>query len=130
MAMMREIWLAQKAIQNLEGLRDNMRRNAQGYKDALANSRPAADVLINIQKDVVQYIKRIKWMEDITDDTARQAHLKAGIEALGVTDVAEIATDYQECKAAAQNLNQATELTITQRADQLLSGLDAHDQVW
>lgn len=130
MAMIREILLAQQAVQNLTGLRNDMRKNAQLYKDTLADGRPAADVLTIVQKDVQQYIKRIQWMEDIAGNPTKQAHLKAGIEALGVTDVSEVATDYNECKAAAQNLNLVTESTIVQRADQLLTDLEAHDRIW
>ena len=130
MAMIREIIFAIDTVRNLEGMRIDMRNNAQGYKDSLIFGKTPAGVLLVIQGDIIQYIKRIKWQEDITADAALRARLKSGIEALGVTSADEIQTDYNELKSAAQNLNKTTESTIEQRADQLLSDLSEHFRVW
>ena len=130
MATMEEVMMAWHTIRNIEGLRDDMRKNAERYKAMLLNNRTAADVLAVLQGDVTQYIKRIKLQEDILDAPARRARLITCMSAIGITDLSSVSSVYNGLKTAAQALNQTTEADIDAKSDQLLANVAAGDRVF
>jgi hypothetical protein len=61
MATFDQIALALQLVQNLQGLKRDMRANATGYKRQLAAGKVTADVGDVAARDASEYLRRLDW---------------------------------------------------------------------
>src|SRR3989304_6748742 len=116
MATFEEYKLAADAAHNLEGLRRDMRSNANGYIRDL-NNRSLTELATVMTQDANEYLRRIGWVTRLTGDATLRAKLVNGLTALGLT-VTEGQNSVAELRTAAQNLRdvvKTTSLDITAR---------------
>ena len=132
MATLEEYALARDTIQNLEGLRRDMRRNALGYKADNATGRVSlAQLAVIINQDAAEYLRRLGW-QDRVDSLSIRLKLSNGLSALSVT-IQEVRGAVAELKAAATVLRDAAKMTtaeIDMAADSVLNSVTAHERVW
>ena len=128
-----EYTLARDTIQNLESLRRNMRRNAQGYQADLTSGRVPFDQLVVVMgQDAQQYLRRLAWQDTLAADGVKRTKLATGLTAMGLVP-AEIVDVIVELKAAANTLSSApkgTPADARDAADALLASVAEHAMVW
>ena len=132
MATLEEHALARDTIQNLEGLRRDMRRNALGYKTDTASGRvPLAQLAIVIGQDATEYLRRLGWQDRVDTGTIR-VKLSNGLSALSVTiqDVLGAVTELRAATIALRNAPKMTTVEIDAAADGVLNSITAHELVW
>lgn len=131
MATIEELSMAQRALQNLVGLRLDMRDNARQYIADNSNGRVSDTKIVEIATgDIFNYRKRIKWMSDIIANQARRLKLKSGFEALGLTSINDVAVDFQQLIAATDALELIDISNIVEKSNDLLNNLQAFDGIW
>ena len=132
MATLEEYALARDTIQNLEGLRRDMRRNALGYKaDSVSGRVPLTQLSIVMTQDAEQYLRRLGW-QDRVDTAPIKIKLSNGLSALSVT-IQDVRAAVTELKAAATTLRNAPKTTSTEieaAADGVLTSVIVHEFVW
>jgi len=131
MATFEEYKLAADAAHNLEGLRRDMRSNANGYIRDL-NNRSLTELATVMTQDANEYLRRIGWVTRLTGDATLRAKLVNGLTALGLT-VTEGQNSVAELRTAAQNLRdvvKTTSLDITAAANAVLAAVSSHETVW
>lgn len=138
MTTLAQVHLTMQAIQNLEGLRRDMRSNANVYitiADAIDGGTAdmtLANLVALIQADANEYQKRLQLILAVYNDTTRQSDLVAGLQALGVA-LADAKSDYQELLTyanAQSNVTINTTSDVRTAANHLVNNLPAHDFLW
>lgn len=133
MATSEQFFMATQALQNFEGLRNDIRANAQGYQADVASGRlTVAQAQQIAREDAVQYRRRLKWVRDILDAPVRKARLLAGVAVIGVTE-SELAADYMEMNSVAVPLTTVTwadAAAVNATVAQILAAVPAHDRVF
>jgi hypothetical protein len=123
--------LLSHAIQNLEGLRKDMRRNAQAYAtQAQSATLTVAQITSIVSQDATQYQIRLAWVANIPDDI--RAEMASWLPTIGM-DASELVSAYQELKAAAdaqQNAALTTYAQIINGATAILNMIPAHYSLW
>ncbi len=115
--------LIMQTTQNLEGLRQDMRQNANGYKDAVAVSLPPQLPTIIIQ-DCDQYDRRLGWVTALVANASFQDALTdIGISLLSVN---ASVTELQDAATALRAGPIDTRLHIIQAANALLLSVSPH----
>jgi hypothetical protein len=130
MANLEQISMARQTIQNVVGLRANIRSNCLNYKQQLADKTPAAKVFSILQGDVSGYQRRIKMQADVMSAPARKARLEAGLQAHGIDDMINFRDELILLKSVVDDLATTTEETIVTRSDAALSALPEYDKVY
>jgi len=134
MAALEGLRLLHQVIQNLEGLRRDMRANAKSYKANLAAGRTPAQVAVIMEQDALQYQKRIAWFDRfLVAGTPRTVLLdgfqRNGIQASDAQDIlTELSTPVQQQLTLARNTPTANQ--INNSMDQLLAAIPAHESLW
>lgn len=122
-----------QATQNLEGLRKDMRQNAQAYKADISSGRLDTKKCAEIMKqDAFQYQRRLKWVSDIRSDSAKNQKLQNALGMIEASDQ-ELANVILEMKNVADFVGAATLDTpedINSVADSILSSVEDHDKVF
>lgn len=135
---MTQFRLAMQVIENLEGLRSDMRNNATNYINiANAIDGSGSGITLNelqtvIKNDANEYIKRLQWCAAVYNDTARHSDLIAGLNAVGIA-TADAINDYTTLLNFAQAQSNGSFTTTTEirtAANSLLSNLTPHDSLW
>lgn len=119
-------------IQNMEGLRKDMRANAVGYKADVQGRLTISQAAKIMKGDATEYLKRLQWQKSIIDTPAKKTKLFNGLAVFGITE-AEVISAYLEMKASADNTIAATLTTKTEieaRTDAILTEVSEHDTVW
>ena len=133
MATSEQFHLFIQALQNMEGLRNDMRRNAQAYSSDVQSGRlTIAQVQDVARADAGQYQRRLKWMVDIFNNPTRRARLIGGITAIA-GDVQELIDAYTQMKAVADQqevVAWTTSVQIDAAVAALLAAVPAHDRVF
>lgn len=132
MAQFEDLKLVLQTHDNFEGLRRDMRSNAQAYKDWIATPRTVAQIAAVIAADAVEYQKRLEWQRRVRDTPALWTKLQVGLAALSLTTT-ELNNIYTELKAAADFQQAATITTtteITNMSNTILSQVAAHERVF
>lgn len=123
-----ESYLATQAVRNIQGLRQDMRRNATAYKQAVTGGRPVAQIAAVMNQDAAAYLVRIGWQESLEGN----AKLINGLNAVG-SSIAELIAARAELKAASQTLQSAQKTTgaqINSASDNVLIAVAANDYVF
>jgi hypothetical protein len=101
-------YLGQQIVQNFQGLRRDMRRNALDYPTRITAGQSVSDVATIMRADAAAYLDRLSWVKSIYDDAAHgQAILIAGLAAQGI-DVNDMLAIYTELSTAATAQRSAT----------------------
>ena len=133
MATSEQFFMATQALQNFEGLRNDIRTNALAYQNDVASSRlTVAQTQQIAREDAVQYKKRLKWVRDILDAPARKTRLLAGLAIIGVTET-EMGDAYAEMISVANPLATVTwtdAASVNTTVGQILAAVPAHDRVF
>ena len=122
--------LVMDVAKNLEGLRRDMRANAEEYKSRLANGTSAADVKELILANNAQYQRRLGWIKDLYDNN--NALFTTALVSMGIT-MAHTIANYQELKDVADmtdTVSLANEAKIITASDWVLANVTAHLTVW
>lgn len=133
MATAEQFFMVMQALQNMEGLRADVRRNAQAYQaDVISGRLTLSQVQAVAREDAVQYLRRLKWMADIFADLNRRTRLIAGMTAVGITET-EMKASHDEIRAVAVPLTTVTwadAAAVTTTVNQILAAVPAHDRVF
>jgi PleD family two-component response regulator len=123
--------MAQQTLQNVARLHRDMRANAVAAKVAAKDSvTPNADIVEVTKANVRQYLRRLKWQEDIEGAAERRQRLARGLQAVGITDLSAYRADIAVLRSAAMALDAITVDDLAAKSDDLLSTVPAYDQVW
>lgn len=132
MGALENIKLLLDLVANLEGLRRDMRRNAQGYKDNLAAGRPLIRVAEIARQDANEYRRRLDWHRRFDTPGLLRNKLLDGLARLNVP-IQETLTAWQQLSAAADTLAAApmtTDAELVLASDALLATVDGSDTLW
>lgn len=135
MATFEELKLVQQSHQNFEGLRKDMRANAQGYLAALSQGKTVAVVAAVFSRNTTEYLRRLDWAITAWNDLAIRAKIQSGLAAWSLQQ-AELTGFYTEMKAAADAEQVAvtagldTALKIQTAANATLAAVVAHTSIW
>ena len=126
-----EKWNAMKQIiENLEGLRRDMRSNASAYISAVSDGNPLAEVIAVVRGDADEYLRRLTWISTIP--ASIRAELLSFCSLIGL-DGAELTNLYVELKRFADQ-QQIADLTtgpkIIAAANNLRNNLLDHFRLW
>lgn len=134
MATIEEITLALQTVQNLAGLRDDMRRNAADYKARLARGEDVASVAKVLTDDNTQYRRRIGWVKRVAADltTGGRTRLANGLLALGI-DLTTAESYLTELEAVANRVGASppsTSAEVGAAADDYLASVAEEERIW
>lgn len=135
MATFEELKLVQQSHQNFEGLRKDMRGNAQGYLDALSQGRSVAAVAEVFSRNTAEYLRRLNWAITAWNDLVIRAKIQNGLTAWSLQQ-SELTGFYTEMKTAADAEQAAvtagldTVLKIQTAANATLAAVAAHSSIW
>lgn len=134
MATIEEITLALQTVQNLAGLRDDMRQNAADYKARLARGQDATSIARVLNANNQQFRRRIGWVKTLAQDVADggRAKLVNGLTALGL-DLTHVDAYFTELSAVADRVAAsppATAAEITAAADDYLASVAQERRLW
>lgn len=122
-----------QVIENMEGLRRDMRQNAARYKaDGISGRISLASVITVMRGDAAEYNRRLDWVLNATQTARISNKLDAAIAALGLVRT-ELIADYTAMRTVA---NQQASVALSDlasvnaAADSLLAFLPAHDFLW
>lgn len=131
MAQFEDLQLVFQTHNNFEGLRRDIRANAQAYADAIPN-RTVAQIAVVIAADALRYQERLAWQFTVRNTPTLWTKLQTGLTALSLT-VTELNAIYNELKTAA-DFQQAAVITtttdITNLKNSILANVAAHDRVF
>ena len=133
MANFEQLRLAFQTHQNLEGLRNDLRQNAQDYKQALADNKISVPACAEVMNgDAKEYLRRLQWQLDIINDSKRLDALNGGLIALGInpTEMESCIEDLGSAVLTLQSASKETLEEINAAADNVLASVPAHDSVW
>jgi len=131
MAQFEDLKLVFQTHDNFEGLRTDIRANAQAYIDQIP-TRTVAQIAATIAADAVQYQKRLVWQLRIRNTPSLWTKLQTGLAALSLSDT-ELNAIYTELKSAAdfqQNASITTTASITSMSSTILANVAAHERVY
>ncbi len=132
MATLEDFHMVVQTTQNMEGLRQDIRANAESYKARLVRGEELAVVATIADEDAGEYLRRLQWQRDIFDAPTRLTRLTTGFSALGI-DEAEVRVEWQELQDAStfqQGARKTTAGELNQTADEVLSRVVSHDRVF
>ena len=132
MARLEEYTLARDTVQNVEGLRRDMRRNAAGYKaDRLSSRLSIAQLGQVMAQDASEYVRRLGW-QDRVDTGALRLTLANGLAALGIppTEVRAAVSELKTTATALRDAPKETAADIDAAADAVLATVAQHETVW
>lgn len=135
MATFEELKLVQQSHQNFEGLRKDMRANAQGYLAALSQGKTVTSVAAVFSRNTTEYLRRLDWAIAAWNDLTIRAKIQSGLAAWSLQQ-AELTGFYTEMKAAADAEQVAvsagldTALKIQTAANATLAAVGAHTSIW
>lgn len=132
-----QMQLALDFMQNLQGLRRDMRRNAQSYKDTVTAGLVSLTAVLDVMRqdaDQYQTVRLGRYAQRLLSNAAVRTKLLAGMTAFGVA-LADLQSLYSELKTAADAFQTAataaqTAADVNAAADALLAAVAAHDTVW
>lgn len=121
--------LVMDIAKNIEGLRRNMRENAENYKLQVL-TEDVDNIRELILADNFQYQRRLGWIKNLYDN--HQTTMEIALAGLNITINDTIQT-YQELKNVADitdvaDLSDVTK--ITAHADYILTNIQPHLTVW
>ena len=124
-----ELKLALDAVQNLEGLRRDIRQNAQGYIDQLAGGGSVAKITVIALQDTDQYLRRFGWQNRLVISMPLLTKLTNGLLGVGVT-AAVMDASYTEMLNAVNAFRAAAPGDLSGATTMLLASIAPHDTVW
>lgn len=133
MATFEDINLALNTIQNIEGLRKDIRANATAYKADIQSGRSDSVKLAEIMKaDANEYMKRLLWQQDIFASVDKKSKLTAGLLSLGATidEAVLLVQEMTDSANATISSNLKSPASIRSRSDSILTEIVQHDMVW
>lgn len=116
-------------VQNLEGLRDNMRDNALAYKAAVLSEKSVGSITQVIRADASEYLRRLGWVNDIPGATKAELLNFFALVGLAKAEVASVLTEL----TGAANIQAAvldTVNSVNTVADAVLATVSAHLKLW
>jgi len=122
--------LVMNIAHNLEGMRNDMRLNAEHYKTSINNGMDINEIQSLMIADNAQYQRRLRWVKDLYDNYNVQ--LQNALSALNITLTSTI-ENYQELKNCADATDMADLSTgelIVSRSDAILSEIVPHLRLW
>ena len=131
--------IAGQLVANFEGMRLDMRRNAQAYKEMLALGRPVTEVAAISDGNASEYLRRLDWVKAIAADPTKRAALEDGIRrAFGHSEtdqavIDEITSDYNFLRNVAEGERDASKNNASQinsMADQILAAVPEPLRLW
>lgn len=130
---MERLLLIFQTMQNIQGLRKNMRDNALGYKSAVAaDAGKAAQIAVIMSQDATQYLARIQWQQNLLDGGANQSKMSEALSGLG-SSLSEMQSKMSELQTAANNLSSALKTSVAEintASDAVLSQVAAATYVY
>lgn len=124
------VTLALHSIQNLEGLRLDMRRNALSYK---ANVAEHFERVVEVMgRDAAEYLRRLGWQRAIAQDQAKRAKLVDGLQRLNIviSEAAGYLTELENAATALRDAPKTTAAEVTTAADAILAAVSPSDRLW
>jgi len=115
---------------NLEGLRRDMRSNAEEYKSRLEQGQSVESVQNLILANNIQYKRRLLWIKNLYDNNGNIFTVALQEMNITITHTLQI---YQELKGIADATDTAdlsTAAKIETAANYVLTTLPAHLTVW
>ncbi|MBW1725983.1 MAG: hypothetical protein JRJ62_00095 [Deltaproteobacteria bacterium] len=133
MATLEEISLILDSISNINGLRKDVRRNAEGYMQSLANGQTYLEVDAIIREDLVQYTRRLDWQKVIFLSGANSTKLGNGAAALGLTN-ADLIAAHNEVRTVVDFLDSqpaaTSDASIESAKNYILNNIAQYVTVW
>lgn len=129
-ATFERIGLMFQICQNIYSLVNNMRDNAQSYKDRVATGQPLDSIAAVMQADAGEYLRRIKW---VTDATQRNQALVANALAdigLSMPDAVSLRNSLVAIAQHTQAADLSTAQGINDEADYILANAPAFERLW
>ena len=118
---------------NLIQLQADINRNARAHKTMAQAQSPSLEVLNGFISDcVIQYEKRLKWVEDVLDAPAKKQLLSNGLTKMqwNESDISDIVTPL---KTAVQNLQLSAKTgypEIITACDVVLAEVNMPESLW
>ena len=139
MATFEELKMAQQTLQNFEGLRTDIRGNAQDYLNRIARGHPLATIVDVVKQNTSEYRRRLNWARAVNDDAGRRARLLSGVRAMtglsATAATAELTGLYAALDAAVAGEESrvggiTTAADVEAHANATRAALADHDSVW
>lgn len=130
-ATLESVGLSHQIIQNIYGLVQNVNDNAAAYKRDLSSGRLTIEQLeANMKGDAVQYVRRVKWVEDLI--TRNQAEFNRAIAALGIdpTEVQDTLTTLRDISETTQAARLDSPETVGAEADRILAVAPKYERIF
>lgn len=124
--------LLQQILQNLSNLRKNMRENALEYKNSITVGKSFTEVKNVMLADANEYLRRLKWIADITINTTNKQKVDAMMTTLGLSSL-ELYSQYNELKKSAQatiDTSFISSIDITNCVDTILTDIKSELTLW
>jgi len=119
--------------QNLIGLQNDMRRNAQTHKAMALAQSPPLEVLQSFVSDCAfSYLNRSQWMIDLRANTTKRQRLIDILTLMGwtETDLTDVAAPLRQAALALQSAPRTTFAEIITACDAVLVSIDAPESLW
>jgi hypothetical protein len=125
--------IVEQISQNLVGLQNDIRRNAQAHKSmALAQSPDLATLQSFISDCVAEYLKRCKWIIDLRADPSRKARLLDALTKYGWTeaDIVDVLTPMRAAVITLRDAPRTTYAQIISACDAVIVAVEPPDSLW
>lgn len=128
MATFQDHLLGDQIIQNLARMVPNMRDNANDYKANI--SKDAATLSLIINGDISEFLRRIKWMEDLETRNLTAYTNALAARALTVTQADNLRGALKTAALNLQTASKTTQTEINTACDSFLSAIPNYERIF
>lgn len=124
-------------VRDFQGMRRDMRANAQRYKDALAAGKAVAEVAAVSDANAAEYLRRLDRVRDVynahtaaVEDGIKRAYGHTSTDEEPVTVLKNMHTTLREWAVYERDASKNNAQQITTMADDILANVTAPISIW